>query len=108
MGKHKNSNDAVGNYGIYIIFIDGITYKIGKADLDRITKSSGNPTRIHQQIRKLSLKYTEKNIFYRYLKRMLNVTTKEAKAFEEYFLNQYYMSNGTAPEGNQKSYKPKK
>lgn len=48
---HKNSNEAIGNYCVYQIIVAGEVYKIGKADLDRITKCSGNPTRIHQQMR---------------------------------------------------------
>jgi len=103
---HKNNNDASGNYGIYQIIVEGKVFKIGKADLDRITKISGDPTRIHQQIRILSLKYTEKNIVFRYLRKLFNVPTKEAKMLEHFFLMEYYQANGIIPEGNQKSFKP--
>jgi hypothetical protein len=48
-----NLNEAVGHFGLYEIKINGALYKFGKADLGRITQSSGLPTRLHQQIRKL-------------------------------------------------------
>lgn len=41
---HLNSNDAVGHFGIYEIRVNGGLYKIGKADLSRVTKSSKLPT----------------------------------------------------------------
>jgi hypothetical protein len=108
MEMHKNNDEAVGNYVVYEILIDGITYKIGKADMDRITKISGDPTRIHQQIRKLSLKYSEKNVIFRYLKVLLGVRTKKAKAIENYFLQKFFVSTGSVPEGNKNSFTPKK
>ncbi|WP_330208890.1 RHS repeat-associated core domain-containing protein, partial [Pseudomonas sp. Z13] len=46
-----NSNTSTGNFGVYKIEINGDLYKYGKADLNRITKSSGLPTRLHQQVR---------------------------------------------------------
>jgi YD repeat-containing protein len=33
--------------------LDGELYKYGKADMNRVTKSSGNPTRLHQQVEAL-------------------------------------------------------
>ncbi len=51
---HKNANHAVSHFGIYEIKVNGETYKFGKADLDRVTQSSGLPTRLHQQVRRLS------------------------------------------------------
>ncbi len=60
MKKHKNSNNAVGNFCIYLILFDEKIYKVGKADYDRITLSTGTPTRIHQQVRILSTKYINK------------------------------------------------
>jgi len=50
---HLNTNNATGNFGVYEIKVDGDLYKLGKADLDRVTQSSGLPTRVHQQVRKL-------------------------------------------------------
>jgi hypothetical protein len=47
-----NKNDAVSTFGVYEIFVNGSIHKIGKADLNRVTKASGLATRIHQQIRK--------------------------------------------------------
>jgi hypothetical protein len=106
MATHKNKNSAIGNYGIYQIVVEGKTYKIGKADLDRITLSSGNPTRIHQQIRKLSRKYAKEDIIYSFLGRIFSISTKEAKKLEKALLEDFYQRNGFVPEGNQKSFKP--
>ena len=50
---NKNSLKAVGNFVGYVIKISGKTFKVGKADAGRITQSSGLPTRIHSQMRKL-------------------------------------------------------
>lgn len=109
MGKHKNSNDAVGNYGIYqIIMTDDVVYKIGKADLDRITKSTNTTTRIHQQVRKLRKKYVKQNVFYILLEELLGSTTSHAKKVEQAILEIVIMDMGYVPEGNSKSYKPKK
>ena len=108
MGKHKNSNDAVGNYGIYQIMTDDVVYKIGKADLDRITKSTNTATRIHQQVRKLRKKYVKQNVFYILLEELLGSTTSHAKKVEQAILEIVIMDMGYVPEGNSKSYKPKK
>ncbi|UBM60817.1 hypothetical protein LAG90_09230 [Marinilongibacter aquaticus] len=43
-----NANAAKGNFGVYEILKDGQLYKYGKADLGRVTQSSGLPTRLHQ------------------------------------------------------------
>lgn len=104
---HRNNNAALGNYVIYEIVVNNITYKIGKADLDRLTQSSGNPTRIHQQVRKLRIKYGPQNVFQRVLEQLFGVTTAEAKNFERALLEYFYEQNGFVPEGNQKSFTPK-
>jgi hypothetical protein len=105
MTKYKKKKDAVGNFAVYEIVIGSKVFKIGKADFDRVTHSSASPTRIHQQIQKLSLKYTESNVFFRYLKIMFNITTAEAVEVERFFLLKYTEKNGTPPEGNSKSFK---
>jgi hypothetical protein len=97
---HKNNNEATGNYGIYQIIVDGITYKIGKADLDRITKATGDPTRIHQQIRKLRRKLVGKIVFYVLLETLLGYTTKHAKDVEYAILTEIATQLGYVPEGN--------
>ncbi len=104
--EHKNSNEAVGNYGVYEITIDGVTYKIGKADLDRITLSTNTPTRIHQQIVKLEKINTEKSVFHKILKSLFGAKTKTAKSIEQKILQQLFESNGIVPEGNKNSFKP--
>ena len=38
---HLNSNEAVSEFGIYEIKVNGELAKIGKADLNRVTQSSG-------------------------------------------------------------------
>ena len=103
---HKNNNQALGNYGIYEIEINGKTYKIGKADLDRVIKSSGDPVRIRQQIRKLRRKYSTQKVYYTILERLFGYTTQEAKAMEKAILQEVITQIGYVPEGNKKSYKP--
>jgi len=48
--RHLNNNKAISHFGLYEIYVNGELYKIGKADLERITKSTGLPTRLHQQV----------------------------------------------------------
>ncbi|GEM_PF-3865389 len=108
MEKHKNNNDAVGNYAVYQIMVRDKIYKIGKADIDRITKSSGDPTRIHQQVTELRKKYTRRGVFHIVVETMFGVTTQYAKEVEEAILELVTQQMGYVPEGNQKSYKPKK
>ena len=67
MGLHKNNNKAVGNYCVYQIIVEGEIYKIGKADPDRITKCSGDPTRIHQQVRKFRKIYSVDSVYNKLL-----------------------------------------
>jgi chorismate mutase len=106
MAEHKNKNSAKGNFGIYIIRKFRKIFKIGKADLDRITKSSGDPTRIHQQVRKLKELYGDANITSDIIKELLSTSTKNAKIEEQEFLKEIIKLLGEIPEGNQKSYKP--
>ncbi len=102
---HKNHNEAKGNYAIYEITVNRKIYKIGKADLDRITLNSGNPTRIHQQIVKLRKKYGKRNVVHTILEELFGVKTQEAKDIEKALLRLFYQQNGFIPEGNQKSFK---
>jgi len=48
-----NNNGAKSKFGVYVIEVFGRLYKVGKADLNRVTQTSGLPTRLHQQVRKL-------------------------------------------------------
>ena len=80
---NKNRNEAIGNYAIYQLDLFEELHKIGKADAERITKSSGLPTRIHQQVRKLTKKHGEDDVEHAILEVMKNISTKEAKNREE-------------------------
>ena len=100
---HKNANHAVSHFGIYEIKVNGETYKFGKADLDRVTQSSGLPTRLHQQVRRLSKTYDDVrpeivDLGY--------ITTQQAKQAERAALQRYYETTRRIPPGNQKSFRP--
>ncbi|KMK52218.1 hypothetical protein RO21_02040, partial [[Actinobacillus] muris] len=105
LGLHLNSNKSKGNFGIYEIKINGEVYKYGKADLNRVTKSSGLPTRLHQQVRKLGNLYGKQNVEPRVIEKGLK-TTELAKQMETSKLDSFYRKYGKVPLGNQKSYKP--
>ena len=108
LGLSKNKDDHVGNFIIYEITIDDEVYKFGKADEDRITKSSGLPTRLHQQLRKLRKLYPEiGRVRGRVVSTLKNVTTKEAKEVETKTIQDYFNSTGKVPEDNKKSFVPK-
>ncbi len=53
MGKHKNGNDAVGNYGIYQIMIDDVIYKINKFSYSNSSASPKTTQKICQTKRLL-------------------------------------------------------
>lgn len=100
------TNIAESNFGIYEITIDGELYKIGKADLERITKSSGLPTRLHQQLRQLRKLYPKSKINGVIIEDLGKVTTKVAKTSETNYLQKYFNQIGNIPLGNVKSFKP--
>ena len=106
MAKHKNLNDAVGNFCIYQILFDGKIYKVGKADFDRITQSTGIPTRIHQQMRILRKMYKRKQITHVISELLFGVSTLDAKLMEKKVLRFVYEQTREEPDGNQKSFKP--
>ncbi|OUO70681.1 RHS repeat-associated core domain-containing protein, partial [Bacteroides sp. An269] len=106
-GLHLNSNSAISHFGIYEIRIKDKLYKIGKADMMRITKSSDLPTRLHQQIRKLEKIHGKGNVEGFIVEDLGITTTLEAKNAETARLQSYYDKTGKVPEGNQKSFKPK-
>jgi len=108
MSEHKNKNEAKGNFGIYQITIFGRIFKFGKADLDRVTQTSGFPTRLHQQLRKLFAVFGEKNVDGSIILRLLGITTKQAKKMESDILDGHIEQTGEIPEGNKKSHKNKK
>ncbi|HRI06473.1 MAG TPA: RHS repeat-associated core domain-containing protein, partial [Nannocystaceae bacterium] len=105
LGLHLNTNSATGNFGVYEILVNGSLYKYGKTDLNRTTKTTGLPTRLHQQDRQLKKIYGEDNVISQVIKEDLP-STKDAKAFETMKLQEYFDTTGHVPEGNKKSFKP--
>ena len=105
MGKHKNLNDAIGNFCIYQILIDNKIYKVGKTDFDRITKSTDMPTRIHQQIRILHKTYEPILVRHRIMEVLFGVSTLDAKRLEKKVLLMVYEDMKEIPKDNQKSFK---
>ncbi len=101
-----NRNSATSNFGIYEIKVNGSLYKIGKADCNRVTQSSGLPTRLHQQIRKLEEVFGKDNVNGQVVQSLGETTTAQAKAAENAHVRTYFEQNGTVPPGNQKSFKP--
>jgi len=101
---HKNQNNEVGNFCVYDIHIDEELYKYGKADMDRLTKASGLPTRLHQQIR--ILQKNEESVEGRVLLELPNVSTAYAKDVENELVKAYIAKHGEAPKGNKKIKKP--
>ena len=102
---HLNSNKAVGDFATYTIKVLGRIFKIGKADVGRVTKSSGLPTRVHQQVRKLTKKYGQGNVDAS-ISPIGKTTTKEAKRIEKSVLKKIFKRTGEVPPGNQRSFKP--
>jgi hypothetical protein len=100
---NKNTNDAVGNFGIYEIKVNEELYKYGKADLDRVTQSSNLPTRLHQQLTKLRKQGIDAvgNV----IKTQSNTTTKEIKKIENSYIQSFVNKTSKVPPGNQKSFK---
>lgn len=102
-----NSNGATSNFGVYEIMVNGKLYKVGKADMDRVTQSSGLPTRLHQQLRKLEEQYGVGKVQGQIVDPLGQVTTADAKAAETARLQKVYEETQEVPEGNRKSFKPK-
>ena len=105
-GINLNSNLARSRFGVYEIHVNGELDKIGKADLNRVTKSSGLPTRLHQQVRKLEKTFGRGNVTGRVVEDLGEATTLEAKKAETARLRAYHNSTGKVPRGNKKSFKP--
>ncbi len=105
--KNLNSNSAISKFGIYVIEIEGIVHKYGKAHLERITQSSGLPTRLHQQLRKLRESFPGMNIKGRVIDDLGHMTTKQAKEIETSYLQNFFDKMNFVPFGNSKSFTPK-
>jgi RHS repeat-associated protein len=106
-GPNKNRHDAVGHFGIYVITINGEVYKYGIADLDRITGSSGLPTRLHQQVRKLGEIYGPEHVTGVVIDDLGVVEKLEARSAEDGIIQAHYDIHGVVPKGNQRSFTPK-
>lgn len=94
----------MGRFGLYEIEINGALHKIGKADLDRVTKSSGLPTRLHQQIRKLEKTFGKGNVNGRTVEELGSVTTEVAKRAEHARILKNFLETGLLLIGNWKSF----
>jgi hypothetical protein len=89
-----NSKDAVSNFGICEIRVNGFLFKIGKADLNRVTKSTGLPARLHQQIRELKKVFGKENVKGIVIKDFGTATTLRAKQMEHQVLKQTFEELG--------------
>ena len=101
-----NSNGAISKFGIYEIKINGVLYKVGKADMNRITQSSGLPTRLHQQIRKLEQQHGKANVTHT-LTPIGRTTTLQAKLAETARLQAVFDQTGIVPFRNLRSFIPR-
>jgi hypothetical protein len=101
-----NSNAARSNFGLYEITVNGSLFKIGKADLARITKDSGLPTRLHQQLRQLRAVFGRDNVIGSVVQELGDTTTAAAKAAEQALIASKWRINGFVPLGNWKSFRP--
>lgn len=100
-----NNNGATSNFGVYEIKINGLIHKVGKADLNRVTQTTGLPTRIHQQVRKLKGIYGNDAVQPSY-NSLGQVTTQQAKAAECARLQELFDRTGIVPPGNATSFFP--
>jgi hypothetical protein len=100
-----NSNDAVSHFGLYEIKINGTLHKIGKADLGRVTQSSGFPTRLHQQVRSLEKIFGKGSVIGKVVDDLGNVTNETAKAAEHARILENFKATGFLLIGNWKSFK---
>jgi hypothetical protein len=99
-----NLNDATADFGLYAIRINGHIWKIGKTHLGRITQSSGLPTRLHQQVRKLREVFGEANVVGELVQSLGRTTTKKAKEAEQSKIMDVFLESGFVPLGNWKSF----
>jgi hypothetical protein len=100
-----NSNEATSHFVLYEIETPDGFEKVGKADMRRVTQSSGLPTRLHQQIRKLEKIYGQGNVKGAVVEDLGETTTAAAKAAENERIRKILEATGTVPPGNQKSYR---
>src|SRR5690606_38992104 len=96
---HLNSNNAVSQFGLYEIHVNGSIYKIGKADLGRVTLSSGLPTRLHQQLRLLRKVFGQENVVGSVVVNLGQTTTAMAKIAERAWIKKSLELTGFVPLG---------
>jgi hypothetical protein len=101
-----NSNEAKSEFGIYEITVNGELFKVGKADLARVTQSTGMPTRLHQQLRKLRAVYDDEAVVGEVVEELGVTTTRAAKDAEIARLQRIFDETETIPAGNRKSFFP--
>ena len=98
---HKNSNIYVGDQSVYEIKIDGELFKYGKADATNVDSTTGKPKRLQSQLNKLSEEHPNSLIEGKVLENYTNISTKDIKAIETKYIQEYINQNGKLPEGNQ-------
>ena len=103
---HLNANNATSRFGLYELRVNQELYKVGKADLNRITQSSGLPTRVHQQVTNLTKIHGRGTASGKVVEDLGEVTTAQAKAAETARVRAIYNQTGRVPPGNQRSFKP--
>ncbi|MFD2404791.1 RHS repeat-associated core domain-containing protein [Azorhizophilus paspali] len=93
-----NNNTSTSRFGVYEVEVGGDLHKIGKADLNRVTQSSGLPTRLHQQVRKLEQAVGKGNVVGEVVEDLGETTSAQAKAAETARLRAYYEKTGKVPQ----------
>jgi RHS repeat-associated protein len=106
VATHLNKNSASGHFGVYEIKVGSDLNKIGKADMGRVTKSSGLPTRLHQQVRQLQKTNPNKQVVGQVVDDLGITTTAQAKKAETARLQKYFDQTKKIPPGNKKTFKP--
>ena len=101
-----NRSDAIGHFGVYEVRVNGRLWKMGKADLGRVTKSSGLPTRLHQQVRRLEKAFGKGNVIGKVVEDLGETTTALAKHAEHARLLETFRRTGIVLPGNMKSFRP--
>jgi hypothetical protein len=99
-----NTNSAVGHFGLYEIRINNVLVKIGKADLSRVTASTGLPTRLHQQVRILRAIFGKNKVVGSVVDDLGRVTTEAAKQAEHARIAKSFFDTGFVPLLNWKSF----
>lgn len=103
-----DSIDSKLAFGFIAVLVDArvdVVHKIGKADMGRVTKSSGLPTRLHQQVRKLRERFGRDKVDVS-VDALGRTTTSTAKRAERARLQAHFDRTGEIPYGNLLSFVP--